>query len=371
MLLCPVNHIEQGIKNNFMKRKITFSILITLWVVFVGIAAFKVYAAAYPPVLGGTGTTVAPLSGQVLIGNASSTYTPAYLTAGVNITLTTSSGGIIVSAASVSTSTGANPSAQIGLVAVNGSANTFLRSDGAQALSQSIIPTWTGLHTFNGGILAQATSTFASSTIITGQLTFGSASGTNISVSGSGTFPTLNFTTGSGTGLSITNATATGNIQTATLKATGAVNASSTLTVEGATVLRNTLTQSGGVVSLASTTINGNATTTNLTITSITSTQCLRATNGVVSGTGSDCATGGGSGTITAATSTYVAYYSASSTINGTSTFTFTPSSGTSTVQIGAVGKQGCIIGRDSDNAGFTYTTFKGGIQYISTTACQ
>lgn len=43
---------------------------------------------------------------------------------------------------------GANPSGTIGLAAVNGSATTFIRSDGAPALSQSIAPTWTGVHTF-------------------------------------------------------------------------------------------------------------------------------------------------------------------------------------------------------------------------------
>lgn len=43
---------------------------------------------------------------------------------------------------------GANPSASVGLTAVNGSASTFLRSDGAPALSQAIAPTWTGVHTF-------------------------------------------------------------------------------------------------------------------------------------------------------------------------------------------------------------------------------
>ena len=45
----------------------------------------------------------------------------------------------------------ANPTATIGLTAVNGTATTFLRSDGAPALSQSIAPTWTGLHIFNPG----------------------------------------------------------------------------------------------------------------------------------------------------------------------------------------------------------------------------
>ena len=45
----------------------------------------------------------------------------------------------------------ANPTATIGLTAVNGVAVTCFRSDAAQALSQAIVPTWTGLHTFNGG----------------------------------------------------------------------------------------------------------------------------------------------------------------------------------------------------------------------------
>ncbi len=45
--------------------------------------------------------------------------------------------------------TGANPTGTVGLSAVNGVATTFLRSDGAPALSQSIVPTWTGAHTFS------------------------------------------------------------------------------------------------------------------------------------------------------------------------------------------------------------------------------
>ena len=45
----------------------------------------------------------------------------------------------------------ANPTATIGLTAVNGSASTFMRSDAAPTLSQSIAPTWTGAHTFTPG----------------------------------------------------------------------------------------------------------------------------------------------------------------------------------------------------------------------------
>lgn len=41
-----------------------------------------------------------------------------------------------------------NPTGTVGLTVVNGSAATFLRSDGAPPLSQAISPTWTGNHTF-------------------------------------------------------------------------------------------------------------------------------------------------------------------------------------------------------------------------------
>lgn len=50
----------------------------------------------------------------------------------------------------------ANPSATIGLTAVNGSATGAMRSDGAPALSQAITPTWTGTHVFTGGIRIEA-----------------------------------------------------------------------------------------------------------------------------------------------------------------------------------------------------------------------
>lgn len=51
--------------------------------------------------------------------------------------------------AGVVSPTGANPTASVGLSAVNGSATTFLRSDGSPALDQSIAPTWTGIHLYS------------------------------------------------------------------------------------------------------------------------------------------------------------------------------------------------------------------------------
>jgi hypothetical protein len=47
----------------------------------------------------------------------------------------------------------ANPSASVGVAAVNGSAITAMRSDAAPAISQAIAPTWTGQHIFKGNPL--------------------------------------------------------------------------------------------------------------------------------------------------------------------------------------------------------------------------
>lgn len=67
------------------------------------------------------------------------------LTAAVSNVLPVANGGTGVSSLSSLT---ANPSASVGLAAVNGSASTFMRSDAAPALSVTISPTWTGNHTF-------------------------------------------------------------------------------------------------------------------------------------------------------------------------------------------------------------------------------
>jgi hypothetical protein len=53
-------------------------------------------AAASPPALGGTGTVQVPTAGQVLIGNGSSSYTPALLTPGTDIVITTASGSVTI-----------------------------------------------------------------------------------------------------------------------------------------------------------------------------------------------------------------------------------------------------------------------------------
>ncbi|MCV9940910.1 hypothetical protein OIU35_31555 [Boseaceae bacterium BT-24-1] len=51
---------------------------------------------------------------------------------------------------------GGNPSASAGLAAVNGVATTYMRSDGAPAISQAIAPTWSGVHQFTQAVTLTA-----------------------------------------------------------------------------------------------------------------------------------------------------------------------------------------------------------------------
>jgi hypothetical protein len=78
---------------------------------------------------------------------------------------------------------GANPTQSLGLSIVNGSAATFMRSDAAPAIDQTIAPTWTGVHNFNS---ANITTTYT--TQINLENTTASLSGTHVQQS-----PSLEF----------------------------------------------------------------------------------------------------------------------------------------------------------------------------------
>jgi hypothetical protein len=67
--------------------------------------------------------------------------------------------------------TAGNPSATIGLTAVNGSATTYMRSDGAPALGVAITPSWTGAHTWTTTALGTTTSPFITLVNTTAALT--------------------------------------------------------------------------------------------------------------------------------------------------------------------------------------------------------
>lgn len=105
----------------------------------------------------------------------------------------------------------ANPTALVGLTAVNGSASTGMRSDGAPALNQGIVPTWTGDHTFTP---ASGVGVTINGVSATDGIDVKFASTTIFSVSASGMFAnTWSSQSGvqtisAGSGLSINGATA-------------------------------------------------------------------------------------------------------------------------------------------------------------------
>lgn len=77
------------------------------------------------------------------------------------------------------TTAGANPSASVGLTAVNGSAVTFLRSDGAPAIDQTIAPTWSGIHSHTARVSIAVTVTASNTNVIQSTLTSSSTTITN------------------------------------------------------------------------------------------------------------------------------------------------------------------------------------------------
>lgn len=104
----------------------------------------------------GTGLTGGPItsSGTISLDSASIaslSLADSSVQPGDDVSDLVNDAGYITSS---SLPTGANPSATIGLSAVNGSATTFLRSDGAPALDQAISPTWTAQHIFTSQLNA-------------------------------------------------------------------------------------------------------------------------------------------------------------------------------------------------------------------------
>ncbi len=162
-----------------------------------------------------------------ILGSATSTFGAGLQTTALNITSTsaTSTGangwnltagcfavnGTCVGGGSASF---ANPSASIGLTAVNGSASTAMRSDAAPALSQAIAPTWTGLHQFTGG---------ASSTILSvyNNAYFGATATSSFSSAGALTLATDLAVTEGGTGGSTLTGLLQGNGTSAITGITG------------------------------------------------------------------------------------------------------------------------------------------------------
>lgn len=109
----------------------------------------------------------------------------------------------------------ANPSATIGLSAVNGSATTAMRSDGAPALSQAIVPIWTALHTFSLGLrLANSQSIVARNAANTADQGLIAYDSSNSIIYGPGAFAGVHFFNGGIIAPTADNATALGAVST-------------------------------------------------------------------------------------------------------------------------------------------------------------
>lgn len=193
-----------------------------------------------------TGTNIAPSSALTLTG------TNAALTGNLTANGGAFTNALTLGGVAVSTATGANPSASVGLSAVNGSAATWMRSDGAPALSQSIGPTWTGAHIFNASSGVPVTITpgaaNTSGLVFNGFSLTGSSAVTGIDLSG-----TWN-TSGAPDFLSVnvTNTASNANANLFNFKASGAsklsLSPSGTLTQNGNYVTTGTIFVGGYIL---------------------------------------------------------------------------------------------------------------------------
>lgn len=158
----PVNGILVGDVSTYQTTAADSSDVISLWTGTCNASTFLRADGSCAAALSGTvavnqgGTGATSLSG-ILLGNGTSPVTSAASSNVISLwtgtcnatTFLRADGSCQVVTAGPSP---ANPTATIGLTAVNGSAGTFLRSDGAPALSQAITPTWTNTHTFSGSV---------------------------------------------------------------------------------------------------------------------------------------------------------------------------------------------------------------------------
>jgi hypothetical protein len=119
-------------------------------------------------------------------------------------------------------SSGANPTASVGLTAVNGAAGTFLRSDGAPALSQAITPNWSNTHTFSGFtdalVIAGGSLNTNSTAGTTGQVLTSQGSGSSPIW---GASPLVEFIASVQTGVTFTSTTVLANITDLTVTIPG------------------------------------------------------------------------------------------------------------------------------------------------------
>jgi hypothetical protein len=174
-----------------------------------------------------------------------------------------------ITARAIAASTGANPTASLGLTAVNGVATTFMRSDAAPAISQAIVPTWTGVNTFSpvstlstgqgAGIQLYPQFTQTSTSTYAGQYMSlydnGSNSGnkylalwgTNTAAANAGTFTSKFNVTTAGAVTAASAITAGGTVSAPALSSTGTLAVSTTSTFTGVSTFTAQDVHNGGI----------------------------------------------------------------------------------------------------------------------------
>lgn len=161
---------------------------------------------------GTTGLTLGLLASVSFGAGGAYVFTGDFVYSGAGIVISGSGslgigpGGTLGTGAFAPIVPGANPTGTVGLAAVNGSATTYLRSDGAPALDVSIAPTWTGAHTFNNAV------SIAGTLAISNTITFTPANKTaTFSPTGTGSFIVNPATLGSMNNIAIGGSTPAGS----------------------------------------------------------------------------------------------------------------------------------------------------------------
>lgn len=157
-----------------MKRFITGLLLGLLFIATIAKGSSVLF-----PSSGGTGTSTVPISGQVLIGNASGTYSPKYLTAGSGISIATSSGGItITGSGSLTTSTGLTTNSIPIITGFNSFGNSSFSQSAGTTLINGVTPIIDGGGDWIYNIIAPANTSIVGNLIQGGQIIVATSSRT-------------------------------------------------------------------------------------------------------------------------------------------------------------------------------------------------